>query len=83
MKTHSDIGKGQVKNGLLLVVFEVVVFSFFYSLNSACNVTGSLVNCSSFSDDSIIHYRLSEDKICRFYAEYLLRQAGRVSNSYQ
>lgn len=29
--------------------------------------------------DSIIHYRLSEDKICRFYAEYLLRQAGRFN----
>lgn len=28
--------------------------------------------------EGTVHYRFLEDKICRFYAEYLLRQAGRV-----
>jgi len=50
-------------------------------LEHCLNCYGEVKEMDIDSGDSIIHYRLSEDKICRFYAEYLLRQAGRVITS--
>ncbi|XP_029199227.2 sister chromatid cohesion protein DCC1-like [Acropora millepora] len=41
---------------------------------------GEVTNMETDSgDENTVYYRLSEDKICRFYAEYLLRQAGRFN----
>ena len=38
-----------------------------------------LFHSNRFTDESDhTHYRLLEDKVCKFYAEYLLRPAGRV-----
>jgi len=48
-------------------------------LEHCLNCYGEVKEMDIDSGDSIIHYRLSEDKICRFYAEYLLRQAGRFN----
>jgi len=45
-------------------------------LEHCLNCYGEVIDMNP--GDSNIHYRLSEDKICRFFAEYLLRQAGRV-----
>jgi len=46
-------------------------------LEHCLNCYGEVIDMNP--GDSNIHYRLSEDKICRFFAEYLLRQAGRFN----
>lgn len=48
-------------------------------LEHCLNCYGEITSMDSDSGDNIVHYSLSEDKICRFYAEYLLRQAGRFN----
>ncbi|KAL9980866.1 hypothetical protein ACROYT_G009505 [Oculina patagonica] len=48
-------------------------------LEHCLNCYGEVTDMDTDSGDHITHYRLSEDKICRFYAEYLLRQAGRFN----
>ncbi|KAJ7373842.1 Sister chromatid cohesion protein DCC1 [Desmophyllum pertusum] len=48
-------------------------------LEHCLNCYGEVTDMDIDSGDNIIHYKLSEDKICRFYAEYLLRKAGRFN----
>ncbi|KAK2562299.1 Sister chromatid cohesion protein DCC1 [Acropora cervicornis] len=49
-------------------------------LEHCLNCYGEVTNMETDSgDENTVYYRLSEDKICRFYAEYLLRQAGRFN----
>lgn len=48
-------------------------------LEHCLNCYGDITSMDTDSGDNAIHYRLSEDKICRFYAEYLLRQAGKFN----
>ncbi|XP_022802087.1 sister chromatid cohesion protein DCC1-like [Stylophora pistillata] len=48
-------------------------------LEHCLNCYGEVTSMDTDSDDNAIHFRLSEDKICRFYAEYLLRQAGKFN----
>ncbi|XP_015757732.1 PREDICTED: sister chromatid cohesion protein DCC1-like [Acropora digitifera] len=49
-------------------------------LEHCLNCYGEVTNMETDSgDENTVYYKLSEDKICRFYAEYLLRQAGRFN----
>ncbi|CAH3173248.1 unnamed protein product [Porites lobata] len=48
-------------------------------LEHCLNCYGEITDMDSDTGEGTVHYRFLEDKICRFYAEYLLRQAGRFN----